>query len=264
MAGSGLVLDAGDVRAVVRPEDGGRLGSLVVGGHELLVTGDPQGPIHWGSYPMVPWAGRVRLGRFTFAGREHQLPIGMPPHAIHGVAYDRPWTVEGDDTIALELDARWPFRGRVRQRFSVSADALEVTMTLEADEPMPAVMGWHPWFRRVLAEGAEPVRLDVRPGEMLVRGPDGIPTGERVPPPPGPWDDAFTGLAADPALEWPGRLRLALASTCRWWVVYSMPEHAICVEPQSGPPDAFNGTPDVVEPGRPMTHSMRWSWTRLG
>jgi aldose 1-epimerase len=99
---------------------------------------------------------------------------------------------------------------------------------------------------------------------MLVRGPDGIPTGERVAPPPGPWDDAFTDLASDPVLEWPGLLRLTITSAGPWWVVYTEPEHAVCVEPQSGPPDALNGSPDVVVPGVPMTRSMRWSWTRLG
>jgi aldose 1-epimerase len=84
-------------------------------------------------------------------------------------------------------------------------------------------------------------------------------------PPPGPWDDAFTGLRANPVLAWPGRLRLELESTCRWWVVYSMPAHAICVEPQSGPPDAVNLAadlgPGVVGPGAPLVHAMRWRWT---
>jgi aldose 1-epimerase len=266
-----LVLEAGDARVVVRPADGGRLGSVAVGGRELLVPGDPRDPISWGSYPMAPWAGRVDRGRFTFDGHTHQLPITMAPHAIHGVVYDRPWSVVADDTIAIDLDDRWPFRGRVVQRFAVNVDGLEVTMTVTADEPMPAVIGWHPWFRRVLAEGAEPVVLAFHAGTMLVRGADGIPTGERVLPTIGPWDDAFTDLTTDPVLEWPGQLRLSIASTCAWWVVYSMPEHAVCVEPQSGPPDGLGpapdgigDVPDVVVPGRPLTHSMRWTWTRLG
>jgi aldose 1-epimerase len=259
-----LVLKAGDARMVVLPRDGGRLGSVTIGGRELLVPGDPRDPISWGSYPMAPWAGRVNLGRFSFDSRTHQLPITMPPHAIHGVVYDRPWSIEGDDTIGIDLDERWPFRGRVAQRFALDEDGLEVTMTVTADEPMPVVIGWHPWFRRLLAEGSEPVSLAFRAATMLVRGPDGIPTGERVTPTAGPWDDAFTDLAAAPVLEWPGQLRLSISSTCPWWVVYSMPEHAICVEPQSGPPDGLGSTSDVVVPGRPMTHSMRWTWTRLG
>ena len=97
---------------------------------------------------------------------------------------------------------------------------------------------------------------------MLVRDAEGIPTGERVAPPPGPWDDAFTDVASEPELTWPGRLRLTIASSCPWWVVYSQPRHAVCVEPQSGPPDALNGPADVVRPGTPLVHEMRWRWTR--
>lgn len=265
-----LVMVAGDARLVVRPAHGGRIGSLVVGGHELLVNQHQDNPMQWGSYPMAPWAGRVRNGRFAFAGREHQLPLGMPPHAIHGVVYDRPWSVDDATTISIELDERWPFRGRVVQRFALDEGGLEVSMTLDADEPMPVVMGWHPWFRRVLGAGDGPVALRFIAGEMLARDADGMPTGDRVPPTSAPWDDAFTGVREAPLLVWPDRVRLELSSSCDWWVVYSMPEDAVCVEPQSGPPDAVNlGShgcglgPRVVAPGEPLTHTMRWRWTRL-
>ena len=144
---------------VVRPQDGGRLGSVSVGGRELLVPGDPRDPISWGATPWRRGPAACNLGRFSFDGRTHQLPITMVPHAIHGVVYDRPWSVLDDDTIAIDFDDRWPFRGRVVQRFALDEDGLEVTMTVTADEPMPVVVGWHPWFRRVLAEGAAPVAL---------------------------------------------------------------------------------------------------------
>lgn len=265
-----LVLEAEDARAVVRPAAGGRIGSVVVHGRELLVNDHEDDPMQWGSYPMAPWAGRIRHGRFVFAGREHRLPLGLPPHAIHGVVFDRPWRVDDATTISIDLDERWPFRGRVTQRFALDEGRLAVSMTLDAAEPMPAVLGWHPWFRRRLASGEPEVRLTFDGAEMLVRDAEGMPSGERVAPTPGPWDDAFTGLRAAPVLEWPGRLRLELSSSCAWWVVYTMPEHAVCVEPQSGPPDAVNLAsrggglgPDVVEPGAPLTHTMRWRWTRL-
>ena len=261
-----LVLEAAGVCAVVLPADGGRLGSLVVDGRELLVTSSPQGSRYWGSYPMAPWAGRIRHGELAFRGAGYRLPLGMPPHAIHGVVYDRPWRVV-DVTrtaveLAVELDERWPFRGRVTQRFALDDNGLRVAMTLEADEPMPAVLGWHPWFRRVLAEGDAPLTLAFAADEMLVRDDEGIPTGGRIPPTPGPWDDAFTGIREWPVLEWPGRLRLEVSSTCPWLVVYTMPEHAVCVEPQSGPPNGPNLAPEVVEPGAPLTQVMRWRWTR--
>ncbi|HEY3336222.1 MAG TPA: hypothetical protein VGK16_13400 [Candidatus Limnocylindrales bacterium] len=259
--GEALVLEAAGARVMVRPAEGGRVGSVTVGGRELLVTSDPHGLIYWGCYPMAPWAGRIRHGRFSFEGREHLLPLGMPPHAIHGVVYDRPWTVRSADTISIELDERWPFRGRVEQRFALDEDGLAVTISLEADEPMPAVVGWHPWFRRALDGIAVPARLDFEAAEMLVRDAEGMPSGERIAPTPGPWDDAFTGVRRPPAIEWGSALRLEVASTCPWWVVYTHPEHAICVEPQSGPPDAANGDPEIVMPGAPLVHEMRWRWT---
>ena len=58
-----LRLVAPGVEAVVDLEAGGRLASFVVDGRELLVTEGP-GPIAWGSFPMVPYAGRVRNGWF--------------------------------------------------------------------------------------------------------------------------------------------------------------------------------------------------------
>ncbi len=260
---SALVFEAGDVRATILPQDGGRVGSLVIGGHDVILGGDPD-RMRWGSYPMAPFAGRIRRGRFSFRGRDHQLPLGMPPHAIHGVVWDRPWRVDDATTLSIDLDVRWPYRGRVVQRFALDASAMTFELTLEAAEPMPATIGWHPWFRRTLEPGGPRVAVDFAADEMLVRDVEGLPTGERVSPPPGPWDDAFTGVHRDPALTWPGTLRLTLSSTCPWWVVYTAPPNAVCVEPQSGPPDAVNGAPDVVEPGRPLTHTMRWSWDRLG
>ena len=256
-----LDLRAGDVRVVVRPEHGGRMGSVAIGDRDLVVADDPQGPFHWGAYPMAPWAGRIRRGRFTFDGTAHQLQLAPPPHALHGVVFDRPWRVDAPDAISIDLDERWPFRGRVSQRFTVAEDGLEVEMTLQADEPQPATIGWHPWFRRLLAPGEAPVRLTLDAAEMLVRDAEGIPSGQRTVPPEGPWDDCFTGLRSNPVLEWPG-LRLTLSSSCAWWVVYTEPAHALCVEPQSGPPDAANWCPEVVRPGAPLTHTMRWRWER--
>ncbi len=256
-----LDLRAGDTRVVVRPTHGGRIGQVSVGGRELLVGGHPFGPVSWGSYPMAPWAGRIRRGQFAFNGARHQLPLAAPPHALHGVVLDRPWRVDGRDAISIDMDGRWPFRGRVSQRFAVREDGLDVEMTLEADEPQPAVIGWHPWFRRALEPGGVPVRLSFDAAEMLVRDAEGIPSGARTSPPDGPWDDCFTGLRSDPVLEWPG-LRLTLSSSCPWWVVYTQPAYAVCVEPQSGPPDAANSGPQLVTPGAPLTHTMRWRWER--
>ncbi len=42
------------------------------------------------------------------------------------------------------------------------------------------------------------------------------------------------------------------------------PAHAICVEPLSGPPDALNIAPRLVEPGKPLVGEFRFAWQEYG
>lgn len=266
-----LRLAAPGVEVVVDLVAGGRLASFVVDGHELLVTEGPS-PMGWGSFPMAPYAGRVRDGRFEFRGRLHDLPMLMPPHAIHGTVLERSWRVTGDRTIATELGPTWPFAGRAVQRFDLEAGRLTSRLEVRADEPMPASIGWHPWFRRMPRPVAGtdarptigPAELDLDAGAMYRRDAVGIVTGELVaPPPPGPWDDCFIDLRRSPVVRWPGFLELTIESDCPVYVVYTMPTDALCVEPQTAPPDALNTGPALVEPGHPLVAKMTWAWRSL-
>jgi aldose 1-epimerase len=264
-----LVLEAGDARLEVSPADGGRISSLVVRGSELLRNAGDD-PKLWGSYPMVPFAGRIRHGRFQFGEREVELVLNDPPHAIHGTVFNRPWRVDGPAAISIDLGTGWPFLGHVDQRFDLRPDRLEVSLRLEANEPMPAAMGWHPWFRRRIAgsdaaptEPSPPVQIDLDAAWMYVRDREGIPSGELVPPPRGPWDDCFTGLRSAPRLTWPGRIGLEVTSSCNHWVVYDEPRDAVCVEPQTAPPDFVNLAPTTTIPGDPLVATMTWRWWPL-
>ena len=255
LSGPPLVLATGSAVVMISPADGGRLASLVIDGEERLVT-EGDGPIRWGSYPMAPWAGRIRDGRFTFRGRDVQLPLNLPPHAIHGTVFSRPWTVDGPDTLSIDLGPDWPFPGRVVQWFALDEGSLRVDLELTADAPMPAVAGWHPWFRR-------PVELEIEPARMYERGPDGLPTGRIVAPKPRPWDDCVIELTRPPVVRWPDGLAIVLTSSADHWVVYDETEDGVCVEPQTGPPDAVNiGGARVVEAGKSLRAWMGWRWWR--
>ncbi|HEX5823937.1 MAG TPA: hypothetical protein VFY18_05685 [Candidatus Limnocylindrales bacterium] len=262
-----MLLDVGRARMVVDLAQGGRIASLIVDGHELLVTSG-FGPFGWGSFPMAPFAGRLRDARLTFAGRTWELPANEPPHALHGFVAEQPWqAIEGDaSAIFCELAPPWPFRGRVRQRFALTADRLDIEMALETDEPQPAAIGLHPWFRRRLSgpdggeEGDGEIEIGIEPEAMYRLGPDGIPTGELVEPDPRPWDDCFVGLARPPVVRWPGLLRLTIESTADHWVVFDEHPAGICVEPQTGPPNGPNLEPLVVQPGDPLRVAMTLRW----
>lgn len=253
-----ITLTSGDATAVVHA-DGGRLASLRVGDTELLVTEGPR-PTRWGSFPMVPWCGRLRDARLRFDGLTYDFPATSPPHANHGFGHLSEWERTGDAELTLPLADPWPFGGKVVQRFELADAELTVHIEVHAgDRPMPAMAGWHPWFRRELGIGA-PAELVLDGGRVYAVADDGIPTGELVAPPPGPWDACFVGFGADPVIRWPGALALTLSSSFDHWVVFTEPEHALCVEPESGAPDEPNRSPRVVEPGAPLVGRMTLRW----
>lgn len=261
-----IELTAGQARVLIDPGAGGRLRQLSVAGLDLLVA-DGEGLYDWGLFPMVPFAGRIGHGRFSFAGRVHQLPLGMPPHAIHGTLLDVAWEARfADDRtaqLATTLDHPWPFNGEASHTVRLEPDGLRLVLTVRAVDAMPVTVGWHPWWRRHLGRGGS-ATLTFGAGAMYRRDGEGIPTGSLVrPPPPGPWDDCFTELSASPVLGWSGALEITMEHTCDHLVVYDEPRDALCVEPQTGPPDAVNlGQATVVEAGGSLQAQLVLRWRR--
>jgi len=224
----------------IAPRAGGRIARIAFDRAEWLVGHDDRNEamIAWGCFPMLPWAGRVRHGRFGFDGHRHQLPVNLGDHAIHGVAFGMPWQVDEHSatraglSLRLPEDERWPFGGVARQLIEVDERRLRMALTLTAgDRPMPATIGWHPWFLK-------PDRLDFTPSHLYPRDEQGIASLPLIAPSRGPWDDCF--LSDEPIFLRRGGQRVRLESDCNHWVVYDETDHATCVEPQSGPPDAFN------------------------
>ncbi|MFF4208626.1 aldose 1-epimerase [Streptomyces sp. NPDC001796] len=262
MSNDEITLAAGDAEVVLAPGNGGRVRSLRIGGTELLRQGE-----RFGCFPMAPWCGRIRDGRFRNGGTVQQMPLNAPPHAIHGTVRDGVWRVARAEpteaVLTYDLVAPWPYAGRVTQLAALTEDALTLTMSVETyDDSFPAQIGWHPWFHRSL--GGEDVRIDFDPAWQEERGDDHLPTGNRVDPKPGPWDDCF-GMpdGVDVTLTWPGQLQLKVTSREEWVVVYDEQSEAVCVEPQTGPPDGLNTLPRLVTPIEPLEATTTWTWRRL-
>ncbi len=256
-----MQLSAGPAEVVIDLTNGGRLASLRLDGLPLVFTGGSS-PLQWGSYPMVPWAGRVADGRFAFRGQDHQLALNMAPHAIHGVGFTNTWRQLDAETIGLDLTPLWPFGGWVEQRFDLDSTSLRLTMTVRADRDMPVILGWHPWFNRFLGRDGSPIEVELsfEASSMYELDDRAIPTGRLIPPCPGPWDHCFTGVTQEPRLRWPGLVELQLQSSCQHWVVFDQPRHALCVEPQTAAPDEFNREPTVVAAGQQLDAWFLLTW----
>jgi aldose 1-epimerase len=283
-----IELRAGTAIATVDVDRGGRLASLRVGERELLVgpPDDVDRSIHWGSFLMAPWPGRLADGRLRWRGRTHQLRRTHGRHAIHGLVWAVPWTVDpataGAATIemAASLDRDgWPFGGSVRQAYRLEPDHLSIEASIvAADRPMPAALGWHPWFRRDAVGAGDPSLLVAADGTLEQRSmlPTGrvLPLGGRTDLRGSPrlgrrrLDDVFVDARSPAILRGDDmELRVAFGPECRIVVVYT-PWNAVCVEPQSALPNAL-GLEDAgaqragrrdLEPGETFSARMELSW----
>lgn len=254
----------GALAVSIAPYAGGRIAQISCDRVAWLSSFDhTQAAIAWGSYPMLPWAGRIRHGRFRVDGALYQLPPNLGRHAIHGVGFTMPWDVATRTPAKIELslilpsDQHWPFGGSARQRIRVEGRTLRLELSVTAgNEFMPRpVIGWHPWFLK-------PDAMDFRPEAAYPRDGEGIAVRPLHAPSPGPRDDCF--INTHPVLLHRIGQTLRLRSDCIHWVVYDEPTHATCVEPQSGPPDAFNLDPGVLAPGATVSAWFELEWLEGG
>jgi len=154
----------------------------------------------------------------------------------------------------------WPFGGSVTQRFEVTNESFTVHMSVTAGEhAMPAQMGWHPWYRRELTRGG-PLEVEFAAGQVYETNDEQIPTGELIPVPVGPWDETFVDVTQTPILRWGDALTVALSSNFDHWVVFTQPDHAVAIEPQSGAPNDLNRAPHILAPGESLLGWMTLTW----
>ncbi|WP_448187830.1 aldose 1-epimerase [Azospirillum sp. sgz301742] len=134
--------------------DGRRIDWLRPATPEALAARDPLG---MASFPLIPYCNRIRDGRFSFDGVDVQLPANYAAsrHAIHGDAWQRPWTVleHGPAMLTLDLEhapGAWPFAYAARQTFELTARELTVRLmvTNTGTTAMPLGLGHHPYLPR--------------------------------------------------------------------------------------------------------------------
>lgn len=228
-------------------------------------------PYRAAAFPLVPYSNRIRAGRFSFRGRGVVEPLNRPPerHAIHGHGWQARWQPTDVRAAAARLDYRhragaWPWAYHATQRFTLSpADlTVELSLTNQSAEPMPAGLGWHPYFPRT---PRATITADVR--SMWRTDAEKLPT-ELVAPAAPPFgrgrDNCFVGWSRRAVIDWPelgARLIMRAEPPLDYLVVFTPARRPFfCVEPVSHVTDAFNladaGRHDsgivILEPGETL------------
>ena len=255
-------LVCGEYTLAVLPQCGGAVAGLSFGGVQVLrrVPAGIEEPLASAGFPLVPFANRIAHGRFEWAGRTVQLERNAPgqAHPLHGQGWRHPWAVESRSSCALALvyehaPGEWPWRYGARQVFTLDEDGLRVQLSVvnRAEAPMPAGLGWHPYFHR---SARMRLRTEVRhvwltDEDCLPRqcapathfdlgwGETGLASGPLI-------DHCFGGWSGRAELDWPEAglcVRLTAASPLGWLHVFVPPgEEFLCLEPVSHMPDALN------------------------
>lgn len=264
-----IELTASGMRLLISPAEGGRAVSWQVDGHELLARHGSD-PVEYGMYPMAPWAGRVRGNMVRTPNGESLLPVNYGTWAIHGTVFTSPARVidvatdphRSSVTAESVLGAPWPWPGVVRMEWILEPERLTTVIEVQAtDEPFPCVVGWHPWFRREI-DGARAV-WSMNATSMLRRSDDALPVSLGGVPAAGPFDDAFVVPSRRAVISWPSVLEMSIEGDSEWFVLFDALPDALCIEPQSGPPDGLVDHPwaraRIVAPDRPLVQQVTWT-----
>ena len=164
-------LHHGTLHAVLAPAAGGRISRLFSTGVSTAETIDWLVPLGdavrasgfastaWpkaGLYPLIPYSNRIAHGRFSWPGRNVQLPIHPgESHALHGGSQQQPWTLTqhkgSSATMAyshLKNQGGWPWAYRVEHTVTLSDEGLtlHLRVTNTDDSEMPCGIGFHPYF----------------------------------------------------------------------------------------------------------------------
>lgn len=285
-----------DGHCAVVVEVGGGLRAYTVAG-ESIVDGYGEGELPEGSAGQVlaPWPNRIRDGRYSFAGREYQLPLTEPArhNAIHGLVNWLRWSVVDSSgasvtvTCLLPATPGYPWPLELRTTWSVDADGLtaEHQATNTGGGPAPFGLGAHPYvclpgvrvddlMLRVPAENRLLVDGRLLPiGAVRVAGTDydylrPRRIGATV------LDTAFGDVSAEPdgsssvtlsTMDGDRSVAVWADGAFGWWQVFTgdtLPaphtRGSVAIEPMTCPPDAFRSGRDVVvlDPGQ----TWRGSW----
>jgi aldose 1-epimerase len=263
---------AGGYRAVVT-EQGATLRLLQVEGRDILAGFGPGDRVEGGhGQQLMPWPNRIRDGRYSFGGRDYQLPVNEVERgtALHGLVRWVAWELvqHTEDTVSQQVlvfpQQGWDSTIRCTVTHQLSGSGLTVTVQCEnvGDRAVPFGYAAHPYFTlgqqrvdelQITVPAAS--YLEVEPDRLLpiaVRPVDGRPEDMRTQSAVGDrnLDTAFTDLDLAGRDHWEVRLSLGDRETVLWgdeqhrWIqIYTgaaRRDVGIAIEPMTCGPDAFN------------------------
>lgn len=179
------------------PERGACLLELQFGDHNILDGYTSPEEVDFNRWAksglLFPFPNRLRDGQYEWRGQTYQFPLNddQRNNALHGFGMDKPFRVDGiqldQGEAAVHLaysyegdNASYPFPFTFGCSFGIKDGGewwAELSLLNTGDVPIPAGLGYHPYFR--LADRVDDLRLQLPPVEMIGVDQRMIPTGKR-------------------------------------------------------------------------------------
>ncbi len=273
-------LAAGGYRAEVA-EVGAALAGLWLDDDPVTVESRPEElpPKSTGAV-LLPWPNRIRDGRYSFDGTDHQLPLTEPAtgNASHGLVKWARWRCLNHDLASVTLvhdlvpQTGYPFEVRFTVRYALDRDgglSVGLTATNTGKRAAPFGAGFHPYLD-LAGDDLDAAELLIPAGTVLQADDRQIPV-RRIPVAGTAFDfnrfrridgtrldHGFADLTGRIAVLRSARRTIELSwdPAWRYLQVFTAPgvaqgRNAVALEPMSCPANAFNSGDDLIrlEPG---------------
>jgi aldose 1-epimerase len=177
----------------------GQLLDLLYADPDFLTGGRPT---RSGIPILFPFPNRIHDGRFTWSGKQYQLPLNDGPqrNAIHGFVVSRPWRVVDSgkneasawvmgafqrSVDAPDISGLWPADYEIRVTYRLGSASLRIEAEVHNPDtvPLPFGLGYHPYFRMPFVPGiaANDCTVQMRASSLWQLA-ESLPTGQKSPP----------------------------------------------------------------------------------
>lgn len=144
---------------------------------------------HYRGAKLSPYPNRIANGKYSFEGKEYQLPVNAPPHTLHGLCWNLPFTIKSQllssELAQLILQADYistepgyPFSYHIEIEYKLEPSELKcfTKITNTGKGNMPLGDGWHPYF--TLGNSIDNLKLQLPACKQLELDSTLIPTGK--------------------------------------------------------------------------------------
>lgn len=209
------------------------------------------------SFPLVPFANRIRGGSFMCDGVKVTLAPNLAgdPSPLHGQGWLGAWQVVSHDASTATLSfehppGEWPWHYKAWQHFALDPNGLTLTLGCRNLSPhmMPCSLAQHPYF-----PGNADTIIDVDVASAWTVDEHVLPVEEVAPtgryslrhrPICGTGlDNSFEGWRGTASFDWPGapmRLQMTTADASRFQVYSPVDQNYFAAEPVQNTVAALN------------------------